>query len=98
MIVFFMKGHYISKNPKENCYSASYLCLNFLPREITSEENREAKLEQIITHPKSQFRNNVLYLNFFLFFFLKGARGSNLSVSVSRKIKSSIYPIYFNSK
>lgn len=52
MIVFFTKGHYISKNPKENCYSASYLCLNFLPREITSEENREAELEQIITHPK----------------------------------------------
>lgn len=95
-----MKGHYISENPQENCYSAFYLCLNFLPREITSEENREAELEQIITHPKSQFRDNVLYLNFFIFFlfFFKGARGSNLSVSVWRKIKSSIYPIYFNSK
>lgn len=36
------------------------------PREITSEENGEAELEQIITHQKSQFRDSVLYLNFFI--------------------------------
>lgn len=93
MIVFFTKGHYIFKNPKEKCYSASSLCLNFLPREITSEENGEAELEQIITHQKSQFRDSVLYLNFF-FIKKKVARGNNLSASVWRKIKSSIYSIF----
>ena len=61
-----MKGHSISKNHKEECYSASSLCLNFFPREITSEDNGEAELEQIITCQKSHFSDNVPYLNLFL--------------------------------
>lgn len=66
MVVFLIKGHYISKNHKEKCYSASFLCLNFLPGEITLEEKGEAELEQIITCQISLFSDNVSYLNFFL--------------------------------
>ena len=64
-----MKERYFSKNHKKKCYSVPSLGLTFSPREITSEDNGEAELGQIITCQKPHFSDNLPYLIFFFFFF-----------------------------